>query len=117
MIRFRHKTFLSDSKEEEGTCALFVEPSSGLASGVLVIPILRSKDRSEGAIPQIPALSTFKDDVIGFSVKRPALWRLRWESQAAATAVVQENLKILRASERRSTPAADDWTTAGVSTW
>ena len=65
-------------------CRAFFWAGAWLALGVLVIPMLRSKDRGEGASLQIPALSTFKDDVIGFSVKRPAGWRLRYTTGVIA---------------------------------
>ena len=66
-------------------CRAFFWAGAWLALGVLVIPMLRSKDRGDGASLQIPALSTFKDDVIGFSVKRPAGWRLRYTTGVLRT--------------------------------
>jgi hypothetical protein len=65
-------------------CRVFFWAGAWLALGVLAIPMLRSKDRGDGTSLQIPALSTFKDDVIGFSVKRPAGWRLRYTTGVIA---------------------------------
>lgn len=55
-----------------------------LALGVLIIVVLWPSISCQGAILQIPALSTFKDDVIGFSVKRPGGWRLRYTTGVIA---------------------------------
>lgn len=62
----------------------FVGAAVLLAVGILIVPALGPKDRDKGANPQMPALSTFKDDVVGFSVKRPAGWRLRYTTGVIA---------------------------------
>jgi hypothetical protein len=55
-----------------------------LALGVLIVAVLWLNSCGKGANLQIPALSTFKDDVIGFSVKRPDGWRLRYTTGVIA---------------------------------
>lgn len=62
----------------------FFRAANWLALGILIIVFLWPNIRSPGAILQIPALAIFKDDVIGFSVKRPGGWRLRYTTGVIA---------------------------------
>ncbi len=51
-----------------------------LAVHILIVAALLPKDRAEGAGP----VSTFKDEVIGFSIRRPAGWRIRYTTGVIA---------------------------------
>ncbi|MCX6539400.1 MAG: hypothetical protein NT151_10795 [Acidobacteria bacterium] len=55
-----------------------------LALGILFSPVLRSIERGKHESPPIPALTAFTDDVVGFSLKRPAGWRLRYTTGVIA---------------------------------
>ena len=55
-----------------------------LALALLISSAAWSSDRSKNESAPSPALSAFTDDVIGFSLKRPAGWRLRYTTGVIA---------------------------------
>lgn len=55
-----------------------------LALGFSISPVAWSIDRGRNESLPIPALTAFTDDVIGFSLKRPAGWRLRYATGVIA---------------------------------
>jgi hypothetical protein len=75
---------LSSLPENKAFPHAFFRTGNWLALGVLIIAFLWPNVHCQSAILQIPALSTFKDDVIGFSIKRPNGWRLRYTTGVIA---------------------------------
>jgi hypothetical protein len=59
-----------------------------IALGFLVSPAAGSTERSQGESPPIPVLNTFTEEVLGFSLKRPQGWRIRY---ATGTIVILQD--------------------------
>jgi hypothetical protein len=52
--------------------------------GLFFRPVLRSADRGPKGGTPLPALTAYTDDIVGFSLKRPAGWRLRYTTGVIA---------------------------------